>query len=601
MRRLLSFKHWPILPKILTISAVSVSFMSAVIVFVFAPYIERNMLDAKKRNLKNVVELAFRALPDHDVLARNGELSLRDAQARVAKKIKELRYDENEYFWINDLDLKMVMHPVRPELDGQDVSDHRDTNGKYLFREFVKVTKTSGAGFVEYLWPRPGDDAPVAKLSYVKRYEPWGWVLGSGIYLDDIQVEMGRIRLVLIMGTVLVTVFTLGCAAVIGTGITQPLKKVISGLEDIASGKGDIALSKRIAITSIDEIGLLSSKFNSLMESIGALTAFKRVIEEDESTAEVYHRLGEVFSGPLGLSCRIYEVGGDPTRMVQVYPATAEQPEVCCDPEIFENPELCKAKRTGHTISSLTYPSICRRFPPEGGKHCCIPLVVGGGAVGVAQLLFDDREARSATDLDTAVLKVDQYIKESLPVIKTKRLMNKLRDASLRDALTGLHNRRYLQEYAEKVVAGVARRGKNIGLVMCDLDYFKQVNDGHGHNAGDVVLRETAAIISRSVRAADIVIRFGGEEFLVVLLDINDGDAIRIAEKIRERVQGAHIALPDGTINKTISVGVSEFPKDASTLWRCIKFADVALYRAKDAGRNRSVRFEGDMWTEKQF
>lgn len=135
---------------------------------------------------------------------------------------------------------------------------------------------------------------------------------------------------------------------------------------------------------------------------------------------------------------------------------------------------------------------------------------------------------------------------------------------------------------------------------MCDLDYFKQVNDTYGHNVGDIVLKETSAVIHRSVRKSDIVIRFGGEEFLVVLLDISEGESVTIAEKIRFNIEQYKIQIPEGIIQKTISLGISEFPSDTDKLWGCIKYADVALYRAKDEGRNRCVRFTKDMWKEEQ-
>ena len=135
---------------------------------------------------------------------------------------------------------------------------------------------------------------------------------------------------------------------------------------------------------------------------------------------------------------------------------------------------------------------------------------------------------------------------------------------------------------------------------MCDLDYFKQVNDTYGHNAGDLVLKETAKAIRQSIRESDIVIRFGGEEFLAVLLDISAGESMNIAEKIRLNIQQLKIKIPEGVIQKTISLGTSEFPADTGTLWSCIKFADVALYRAKAEGRNRCVRFTKDMWKEEQ-
>ncbi len=604
MRRLLSFKQWPILAKIMTISVVSITVVSAVVLLLFAPQIERRLLESKKEGVRNVVDVAFATFAEMDQLARTGQLTLAEAQARAARKLATARYGDNEYFWINDVDVKMIMHPIRPELDGRDQSGTRDPNGKYLFREFVKVARSAGAGFVEYLWPKPGETLPVPKISYVRLYEPWGWILGSGVYVDDVQRDMARIRWVLLSGTALFMVVTLGFAALIGTGITRPLRKVITGLKDIASGKGDIVLTKRIAITSIDEIGLLSSEFNGLMEAIGSLTVFKKVIEEDESVEEVYGRLGEAFTGSLGMKeCHILEVVGAAGKMVQVYPATPDAAPPRCDPQILETCDLCKAKRTGHSISSLTFPAICRHFRGEPGQeHACIPMVVGGGAVGVVQFVLEGAEHRAvARETEARLFRVEQYIKESLPVIETKRLMTTLREASLRDPMTGLHNRRYLQEYTEKIVAGTLRRGKKVGLVMCDLDYFKQVNDTHGHAVGDLVLKETSAIISRSVRESDIVIRFGGEEFLVVLLDVNEGEALTIAEKIRARVEATKIKVPDGTLSKTISLGVSEFPTDTGALWHCIKFADVALYKAKEGGRNRSVRFTADMWKEEQF
>jgi two-component system cell cycle response regulator len=122
-------------------------------------------------------------------------------------------------------------------------------------------------------------------------------------------------------------------------------------------------------------------------------------------------------------------------------------------------------------------------------------LIVGGNTVGIVQFVFDStRDYGILKQNKMDMFRAEQYIKEALPVIETKLLMNTLRESALRDQMTGLHNRRYLQEYTEPLVAGAVRRGKNIGLIMCDLDYFKQVNDTYGHNVGDTVLKETALL-----------------------------------------------------------------------------------------------------------
>jgi diguanylate cyclase (GGDEF)-like protein len=184
-------------------------------------------------------------------------------------------------------------------------------------------------------------------------------------------------------------------------------------------------------------------------------------------------------------------------------------------------------------------------------------------------------------------------------VIETKQLMSTLRESSLVDGLTGLYNRRFLQDHSNQIIAGVLRRKKQISLLMCDMDYFKQVNDEHGHDIGDLVLKDTSHILKNSIRESDVVIRFGGEEFLILLIDTDPDYGIQVAQKIRENIENYKFkSSKGGILKKTLSIGVSEFPKDTDGFWQAIKFADVALYRAKDTGRNKAIRFTSDLWEE---
>lgn len=401
---------------------------------------------------------------------------------------------------------------------------------------------------------------------------------------------------VLVIATILLIIFTIS----ISKSIANPVKSITEQIRSLGSGKVD--LTKKIEIRSKDEIGILSEDFNYLMEEIHDLTTFKKVIEEDDSLEDVYSRLGKIFSDYFQMDeFVIYEVSNSQNKMKAVYPLMIGDRDLFCNEEILHNCELCKVKKTGHTISSETYPDICRQFRPDIDKiHVCIPMVIGGKIGGLVQFLFDKEKFRFQGQ-NTRLFKIEQYIKESLSVIEAKRLTNTLRESALKDALTGLYNRRFLQEYTETLVAGVLRREKNVGLIMCDLDFFKQVNDVYGHNVGDAVLKETSDIIKKCVRNSDLVIRFGGEEFLVLMLDINPGETEKTAEKIRETIEATKIKVSDGTIKKTISLGVSEFPADAESFWQAIKFADVALYKAKETGRNRVVRFTEEMWAEQEF
>lgn len=412
---------------------------------------------------------------------------------------------------------------------------------------------------------------------------------------EIIRLTVVAIFVVLFLAILLLLVFTRWISA----ALAHPISRIIDQIHSV--GTGDVDLTNKIDINSQDEIGKLSQEFNKLLDTVYSMSMFKRVIEEDSELADVYMRIAEAFQREAKVdNFVIYEVKDNQREMFPVYPLALAGKEMACDQEILANCDLCRAKKTGHEISSVAYPGICRMFKPETGKnHVCIPLIIGGRSGGVVQFLFDPQG--EPAEVQRRIFKAETYIKQSLSVIEAKRLMAVLRESSLKDPLTGLYNRRFLQDHASFILSGVLRRNKNLGLLMCDLDYFKEVNDQHGHDVGDEILKETSALIKKTLRTEDIAIRFGGEEFFVMLMDINPGDAIDVAEKIRKVFDEHRFKVPGGSIQKTLSIGVSEFPTDAEGFWQCIKFADVALYRAKATGRNQAVRFTPDMWTDEQF
>jgi methyl-accepting chemotaxis protein len=144
------------------------------------------LFEEKRLATKHVVEVAHGVLAAYAKEVDAGRLGLEAAQTQAKAMIKGLRYEGQEYLWINDLKPVMVMHPFKPELDGKDLSGFKDPNGKALFVAFADVVKAKGAGYVDYLWPKPGATAPVPKVSYVQGFAPWGWLVGSGIYVDDV-------------------------------------------------------------------------------------------------------------------------------------------------------------------------------------------------------------------------------------------------------------------------------------------------------------------------------------------------------------------------------------------------------------------------------
>lgn len=382
--------------------------------------------------------------------------------------------------------------------------------------------------------------------------------------------------------------------------LTAPLQAVIRHIAAMPAKYGE---SRFLQVKTQDEIAVLAQRFNQMiaeldqqMESARQLAIFKKVIEEDPGVEDVYLRLGGVFT-ELGFhNSLIYQISADQRQIRVVYPSGSDYQNLPCDDSRPDQRDAGESRPAAYASASRLFSRISPRLTAGAGGHC-LPMIAGGQLAGIVRLSIDPAAMDSpetTSRITQAITQAECYIRESLPVIEAKQLLQQLRESVLTDALTGLRNRRFLQEYAENLIATMQRRQKNIGLIMCDLDYFKQINDHYGHDAGDRVLRETAQTIRKSIRDSDLLIRFGGEEFLVALLDIETGSTLEVGEKIRENVQNAPLMVGKVAIGQTISLGVSELPQDTRDFWQAIKFADLALYRAKALGRNRTVRFTGE-------
>lgn len=341
-----------------------------------------------------------------------------------------------------------------------------------------------------------------------------------------------------------------------------------------------------------------------MVEGLTRAAHFKQAIEEDETKVEILTRLARALEGEFDIrEFSIYEMQANKNHMAPLF-VDGQAQAACrwCDPQIMVRSEGCRARRTGHVVDGVLNPGICYAFaPPEEAKHrnhICLPIIQSGAVGNVLQLIVPPgEEARMQEQLPY----VSVYLREAAPVLETKKLMETLRESALRDPMTGLNNRRFLEEYVDTLVANVQRRQSQVGIMMLDLDFFKMVNDTYGHDAGDAVIKALAKVLRQSVRASDMVIRYGGEEFLIVLLDATPEQADSIAEKIRATVESLDIQAGTTVLRKTISIGVSDFPSDSDTFWQAVKFADVALYQAKETGRNKVVRFDPAMWKDKSY
>ena len=417
---------------------------------------------------------------------------------------------------------------------------------------------------------------------------------------------------------------------------TRELQAVVAAAE-----QGDFC--RRIVKRTDDEIGDIADKTNHLMEtleqSIGSIakevddligmrrsrdgdnllestasvvhtmamaSRFKQVIENDRDLNEVYHRLQVALENQFGLrQYSYYEVSNSKNRLRVVFSGGLPAgKDMWCSKETAINCDFCRAKRTAQLVSSASDLDICSAFDGNGPQteaplhYLCVPLMLSGTVGGILQVVCDKEDMQRISAELPALRK---FIDEAAPVIEAKRLMQSLKESSMRDPLTGLYNRRFLEEYVVTMTSGVRRRGSQLGVLMCDVDHFKQVNDTLGHEVGDDVLKGTCAVISHAIRESDLLIRYGGEEFMVLLLDTDEEHSLKAAERIREAMENHKFSTTEGPMTKTLSLGLSMYPADNEDFWRCTKYADIALYDAKETGRNRAVRFEKIMWDDPQI
>lgn len=225
-----------------------------------------NLLASKVEKTRHLAEAAYAIAEHYQQQATSGALTIDTAQATAKASISSIRYGDNDYFWINDLEPIMVMHPFKPDLVGKNLSNIKDPTGKYLFQDMVKLAQQSGGGVMEYYWPKPGAEAPVGKVSYIKLFQPWGWIIGTGVYVDDVDAQFKREAIGLGLATLALLLIIAGLIWLISSSITRPLDTVVTALEDIASGRGD--LTRRLDQHGSDEISALAGHFNEFSQKL---------------------------------------------------------------------------------------------------------------------------------------------------------------------------------------------------------------------------------------------------------------------------------------------------------------------------------------------
>ena len=282
------FQNWPIRAKLIALAVASVVPLLCLLLFQVLPMLEEQAYTEKRLKTRHLVETAHSLLSYYGNQATEGILTEAEAQAAAKTHIEQLRYEETEYFFLIDATYHMVMHPITPNLNGQYVKDMEDPEGKFLFAEMVHASRNEEGGFVDYMWPKPNATEAYPKISFTKQFKPWGWIVVSGIYVDDVEAQIATLHKEVGLIFVLI-LFTIGFISWhTSRRIAHPILELRDAAKQVAAGNLTIAVDT----TSSDEVGELGVCFSDMISSIHdaqeALLAEKVVVERkaNESKAE---------------------------------------------------------------------------------------------------------------------------------------------------------------------------------------------------------------------------------------------------------------------------------------------------------------------------
>jgi diguanylate cyclase (GGDEF)-like protein len=359
--------------------------------------------------------------------------------------------------------------------------------------------------------------------------------------------------------------------------INSLLDKLKETLDEIEHTVGEFITQRK----NRDKDILIELKY--LVHEMSQIHKFKKTIEFDEDKLSIYKRIGTILINDFQIT---------DFSLIESYQKDSKVVFSTYDAAQITDPR-CRALRTKQIVNSNQFFHICEDCSNKYKYYFCIPYTISNDLELMLHVGTNDKE--NIEKIKENIARFNDYINEARPEIISKNLTEILKISSNTDTLTGLNNRKYLDEYIEKAVAQAKRSQIHYGVMMIDIDFFKMVNDTYGHDVGDKVIKQLAKVLKESIRESDIAFRFGGEEFLVLLYNCNNQKIEEIAQKIRTTFEKQSFESNNAQVfNKTLSIGICMYPTDTDSMWKAIKYADISLYKAKESGRNKVVKFQHD-------
>jgi len=462
----------------------------------------------------------------------------------IKDALREIRFNDGRgYFFIDTLDGDVILYPVFPESEGENIIDLQDDEGNYTLQDEIELVRTQGEGFIEGYWKHPysGDDLTYKKITFVKAFEAYGWYMGCGDYLNEIEKEIQS--------------------------------EVLAYVDSIQYGDHD---QQYVFLHDYEGVELANGVYPELvgvnnyeLEDIYGSKVFQEQIDLCQSQGGGY--LTHYWPDPDGKGVHkklTYVAPLD--KWGWVIGTGVDVSEL--DQRIWEKEKELKGFIITRllilmvillVISALTMLYI-KRFTSKINKNFS---VFRDSMIAARQKLIP---------IDMSTLDYEDF--SELAAV-TNSMTERINELIHYDELTGTHTRRYFKELFHKAYISYPKR---IALISFDIDYFKRINDTYGHDIGDVTLKKISNLLLEKTADLGSVARFGGEEFIILLEDVSIEEAILVAENIRFSIETYYIEEIQGSI--TVSGGLAysgQYDKD-----QIFKQADKMLYEAKTLGRN---------------
>ena len=565
--------------------------------------------------------------------------------------LRQIKIARTGYMYVFDGQMNMIMHP-NSNIEHTNFADLRNpVTGNAIGQELMAVAREPD-NRLYYKWDRPDDKGRYVydKISWVKYIPNFDWYIASSVYLEELNSGATLLRNRILSVSAVMFVLSLVLVLFLVRRMLVPLQK----LSDMALKVKGGDLDARCEVAGKDEIAMLAGTFNGMVTELkGNITQLDdkvhaRTLELDQKNRELEQQIFErermgqeltkanekltVWVTELEQHNREIALLNQMGDMLQACHAVGETFVVITETVegLFpgESGALFMLSDTSSLLERVArwgrYPESQDLFPPEdcwglrrgkvhrverpgSGQACphikmhppygsvCVPLVGQGEVLGLLHLRFggpdpqlsEEENARRAESRERLAMTVSDHLALALANLK---LRDRLQDLSVRDPLTRLFNRRYLEETLTRELRRAERAESNLGVIMLDVDHFKHFNDTHGHEMGDRVLKAIGALLMRGTRAQDVPCRFGGEEFVLILPGASLEDSCRKADELRRQLrETAFDRNLDLDTAVTISAGVAAYPQSGKQADHILEAADKALYHAKAQGRDRVV------------